>query len=173
MDLIFTWAVWSCLLVIPLIFWFYTMIDRVNCLCKYLQKGCHGICHLFFPLLACTDCLFNRRNPVVMWAVPAALGWLHLPSGRGGRQPLSPAPVIPPHPLKLRARGSAGTFPPTAPGQLLAFGSPIISVFELCMKAVHNNVQHNSTLSLAEIVLLSHLVYLSGESRSLNKPDLA
>ena len=72
-------------------------------------------------------CLFSRRSPVVMWAIQAAPGWLLLQSEHGGKLPLSPAPVIPPHPLKPRARGSAGTFPPTVPGQLLAFFSLIIS----------------------------------------------
>lgn len=143
-------SVWSCLLVICLIFWLCKMIDREIFLMQILMKSCHphvlllarSDClyfsdSLFLPLLNwCNVCLFNRRSPVVMWAVPAARGWLPLPSGRGGRPPPSLAPVIPRHPLRLRARGSAGIFPPTAPGQPLVFVSLIISISEwqkLCM----------------------------------------
>lgn len=55
-----------------------------------------------------------------MRAVPAVHGLHRLPSAHGGRLLLSQAPVIPPRPLRLRARGSAGAFLPTAQGQLLA-----------------------------------------------------
>lgn len=135
------WFFYSCLPVIFLIFWLYTilmgwMVYADNCerLSRY-EAFSFSIACLFWlivifafsppfsPKIGVVVCLFNRKNPVVMWVVQAVHGGLLLPSGCGARLPPSPAPVIPPHPLRPRARGSAGKFPPTTPGQLLALVS--------------------------------------------------
>lgn len=136
----------------------------------FYADGCKRLSRSLFLLLACSDCLsslrslrlpllmfvvcpLNRRSPVVMWAVPAARGWLPLLSGRAGRRPPSPAPVIPPRPLRLKARGSAGAFPPTAPGQWLAS----VSLTHLWMpEMVDNIVQHNDGVYYCIVLCYSY-----------------
>lgn len=60
-------------------------------------------------------------NTAVMQAVPAAHEWHPPPNGHEGRLPPSQAQVTLRHLLRQRAKGSAGAFPPTAPGQLFVF----------------------------------------------------
>lgn len=90
------------------------------CLSGYFCQTCI-LCLLLPPFFMFVVRFLNRRNPAVMRAVPAVHAWHPLPNESGGRGPRSQALVTRPRPLRQRARGSAGAFPPTAPGQLFSW----------------------------------------------------
>lgn len=67
-----------------------------------------------------------------MRAVPAVHGWHPLLNESGGRGPRSQVLATLPRPLRQRAKGSAGAFPRTAPGQLFSLAGYFQTAYVIC-----------------------------------------
>lgn len=100
-----------------------------------------------------------------MRAVPAAHGWHLLPNERAGRRPPSRAPATPRRPLRLKARGSAGACPPTAPGQRLWICLSPMKSLNVLDKCKSENVSMSSLSRLSSRIMQNG----HGNSDVLNK----